>query len=617
MHYHLPPIKQGCELLATELTVEERTNTVESLINFACNALQHLRGRALHTTLSVSKLGYFAQFISETITLTPEATPISPKAYYPISCILYTLITKTSPILNGEFINSYLKTYRVQENRKMELTGIIFTQLILLSINNNPNKIIEIPSLITSLSNIQPGWINYLAHEVEINGQKKGVLTALLKMFHSNLAQKSAEILVNLLEQIHNNKDITLPISFLNEIADWQLNLQKRSQLNEQTQNLLATIYNYCIHQTQGTSQEVIFEDLRTQLLIKFNADPTQDSQAIHTKENHEFSKLIYSSWESALGETLAIRTEKYTKGQEILLQYISQKEGEIVKNRLQNESKELTLHFSLYLLGVRGSKYDAPCNSIKSEIMPYEELKNYIQQLTIESQKPTMNNLERQNIQDVKQLLNLISMIAYYTENEQQSPEPFRINDKQEARNILLLELIDQVENPSCAQGPFIRLLIALEPTAEYRFPFLTRRSAQFYVNEYINAFYSQKTVEEQKQLIQQIYAQINDKEMPDEIDYVPEHAFSFLFTQFITEYENRTGDISTKEIETLFSMERPQDYNPLIVAALNQHHQEQLAAKKSSTAQNPNGFFMNNTNGNNDNSSNMDIDMVSYKKG
>ncbi|USQ12734.1 hypothetical protein J2N86_08425 [Legionella lytica] len=111
----------------------------------------------------------------------------------------------------------------------------------------------------------------------------------------------------------------------------------------------------------------------------------------------------------------------------------------------------------------------------------------------------------------------------------------------------------------------------------------------------------------EEKNSLLSEIHAKIEDKEAPGDIDYLPEHAFSFLASRFLKEYESRMGHITAKEIELLFSMERPSAYHPLVVADLNQYHQEQRAEL---LALNPNRFFMTHANQGNESSA-MDVDV------
>lgn len=604
-------LKQMLTHFAAELSATERSQVVESLVNFSYSALIYLANKQPLSTLSLAHLNYFAQFNSVLINLIPETTQLSPQSYYPISRILYALLIKMEQEQKAPLpktITTLVNPYILSENRRKCL-GTLFSQIIM-SFSVNPNGK-NLCLLMDQLTNLEPSWLNYSAQEVQVQGQNRNLFTSYSKLFSTpNLAQHAAEVLAYLLEKIRDNEQVILPEQFLKEIAEWQLNLQKKAQLNEPTQTLLEAIYNHCIHKTQNTPQEKAFEEIRTQLLIKFNANPTQEAQAIHSRENHEFSELIYSTWMSTLGETEALRSEKIAQGQGFFRQFIVQKKAEIIEKHLHNKDREFLLKFPTYMLGVRNTGFDAECETITASIKPYHLVLSYLNQVTIRSKQletPATNVQQRQRIHDAQKLINLIHMIAYYSKSEQQAPEPFRINDNQEALNILLLEIIDQANNPSCDQGPFMRLLIALEPAAEYRFPFLTRRSIQFYINDYINAFYAQQSEAEQKSLLREIHAKIEDKETPGDIDYLPEHAFSFLASRFLKEYESRMGHITAKEIELLFSMERPPAYHPLVVTDLNQYHQEQRAAL---LAQNPNRFFMTHASQGNESSA-MDVDV------
>lgn len=205
------------------------------------------------------------------------------------------------------------------------------------------------------------------------------------------------------------------------------------------------------------------------------------------------------------------------------------------------------------------------------------------------------MQPVERNAIVDARKLHGIIAMAVYYATSEQSPNAPFTLQKSAEVLNILFLELLDQAEHPSCDQGPFIRILMALEPVAEYKFPYLTRRTIHFYTKEYINYYYDQLPQEEKNNLIGSIYEKIEDKDNLDKVDSIPEDALTFLAARFIKENEGRIGFITHKEIEYLFFMERPEEYHPKIVEALNQHHQEQKKNRMTPTTYNPNRFFMN----------------------
>ncbi|CAM4483014.1 MAG: hypothetical protein LEGION0403_FIIPPAGN_02501 [Legionella sp.] len=592
-------IKQTLAHFAAQLSATELSQSIELLINFSTSGLVHLANKHALTALPSTILGYFAQFNAELINIIPDTALLSSQSYYPISRILYTLVVKMEQEKKATTpgsLTSLIDAYTLSENRKKECLGTLFSQIIMhFSVTPNSKGVCQLMDKLTSL---EPSWLNYLAQEVHVQGQNRNLFTSYSKLFSSpQLAQHAAEILAYLLEKIRDNEQVILPEQFLKEIAEWQLNLQKKAQLNASTQTILETIYNHCIHKTQNTPQEKTFEEIRTQLLIRFNGDPAQEAQAIHSRENHEFSDLIYSTWMSALGDTEVLRREKITQGKAFFIQLIAQKESEIVEKHLHDKNREFLFKFPSFLLGVRNTGFDAEYQPIIEDIKPYQLVRTYIKQVTARSKQietPTMNAQQRQRIKDAQKLINLICAITYYAQAEQQAPEPFRINDNQEALNILLIELIDQASNPSCDQGPFMRLLIALEPTAEYRFPFLTRRSIQFYINDYINAFYAQQSAAETKNLLQEIYVKIEDKETLADIDYLPEHSVSFLASRFLEEYASRMGHITAKEIELLFSMERPKVYHPLLVTALNQYYQEQRAVLLNPPALNPNRFFM-----------------------
>lgn len=120
-----------------------------------------------------------------------------------------------------------------------------------------------------------------------------------------------------------NGKQTFLPLDFLKRIAQWHYNLQKRATLSAQSQAMLAEIINQCIHLVQGTEQEKSFEDIRTQLLIQFDVAPTKDSQAIHTKKNHELADQIYHVWLNDFAATAELEKENVKKATTWLMDYI------------------------------------------------------------------------------------------------------------------------------------------------------------------------------------------------------------------------------------------------------------------------------------------------------
>ncbi|WP_035918186.1 hypothetical protein [Legionella fairfieldensis] len=450
------------------------------------------------------------------------------------------------------------------------------------------------PNFVDTLSEITPGWINHVLEGAE----NSNLLTTCIKdIASSNSAStKSLNFIQYLMNLVMGKDNILLPIDFLKEVAEWQINLQKRAGLSEETKKNLELIYNQCMHKVQRTTQEKLFEEIRTQLLIKFDSDPSKDPQAIHRQENHVFADQVYDTWYQALAETEAEKKEKITAGRKNFIDYIIKNKNQVTETSIsfKNDANKL-LNYIYFIHGNYSVSDSQEFKAIHDKITKYNKIAIFINDTLKKASVPVNDQMPeamKRTILDAKKLTNLIAMVGYYVDHP--APVEFRIKDGAEAFHILLLELLDQVENPSCDQGPFMRLLIALEVVSEFKFPLLTRQSIHFYVKEYINSFYQNLLPDNQKNFIRQVYVAIEDKNTAYTFDSIPAGSLSFLAEEFFKVYSGRLGVITSKEIKDLFSFDRPAEYHPEIIASLNQYHQEQRAlANNVRAAQNVNGFF------------------------
>jgi hypothetical protein len=599
--------------LAPNVTIEEKQQLITQFIVFAADIMfqwgKHreqntakARSLGIKSYAMQSKINYFAAFSAELMNAIPEPIILPQESYFYLATLLFRQLPQFTDGTDKEIIKgtmeNFLSYYQDNINQR-ELTAQILAQLMALMVMTTPQRSRVNAEFLNLVSAIEPTWIRYISNEFSLNGKAHNILSILVRQLSDKgqgIAEHSARIISYLLSQLIDQKEIRLPLDFLSAVADWKHDLQKKTTLSAGTQELLETIYNQCIHKVQGTEQEQGFEEIRTQLLLKFDADPTKDTQAIHTRENHQFADRILEAWNQALGETNE-QTQKLKQGLATFATYLQKEKDKKVSSLLANMNEDKLrgyLHF-IYGQEMPGVQ-DFKC--IADQINSYAKVEKYLADLRIRGNrltKPEMQPVERNAIVDARKLHGIIAMAVYYATSEQSPNAPFTLQKSAEVLNILFLELLDQAEHPSCDQGPFIRILMALEPVAEYKFPYLTRRTIHFYTKEYINYYYDQLPQEEKNNLIGSIYEKIEDKDNLDKVDSIPEDTLTFLAARFIKEKEGRIGFITHKEIEYLFFMERPEEYHPKIVEALNQHHQEQKKNRLIPTTYNPNRFFMN----------------------
>lgn len=602
-----------------EMTTDEKDNLVSSCVIFISiytlarysKIVQEKKGPQNGSALQL-KVDLFASSLGELIAATPKIQLI-PVLYYYLSLLLFVHIALSDPSdyeLLETTIRNFVSHFDVGDARETRACLLAYTLAGLAQVNKLNSQLMD------RVTKMEPSWINYLANSRKPNGQEYNVLSSLFNLIaHKNkeVAEKNAQLIVHFLEKIGDGASFTYPTAFLYEVAERYLNLQKRAQLSEPVQKLLEQIYNLCIHRVQGTEQEKAFEEMRTQLLLKHDVDPTKDAQAIHTAENHTFADKIYDTWVQALGETEQERGQKLVQGYKAFTDYLAEQKNMLVRRLVTpNQASSQLADYIYFLSGDKSTILSSEFQELQRQVATFDAVSKYLKDIAIRFKTPVTPETSPQikkAIADARKLMNLICMMTYYS-IVAQAPSPFAIHDEKEALHILFTEIIDQVENPSCDQGPFIRLLIALEPVAEFKFPYLTRRNVQFYVKEYINNYYEQLSQEAKNQLVLELYNQIEDKEILDEIDSIPENAFSFLGQKFLEENTGRLGFISVKEIESLFFLERPAQYHPKIVEALNQHHHEQKnKVKLSANAYDLFGLFRNNNNDKDGDGKNVDL--------
>lgn len=405
--------------------------------------------------------------------------------------------------------------------------------------------------------------------------------------------QRNAEFIFYLFDQMDAN-GLLLKNKFLETVAKMELNYEEKSRLSEKAQEFLKIIYNRCIHKVQGTEQQKTFEAMRTQVLIKAKVDPSKDSQAIHTSENHEYAERIYHEWIHGLE---ANSIEKLKQGVWWFKEYMNQEKDKDLIHLVASMSKEMLVEYIRYGMDSSKTHKTAEVQLLIDKMAPYLNTLRFLQVTEKKSQQTQLQDQNQQQalheIESAKKLLNLIHMISYYS---MQETNQF-IKDGSEAMKILKLELFDQVRNPSCDQGPFIRLIMALEPVAtNIKFPWIQRRNINFLTHCYINNNYQQLSVDEKKQFIRDIYEKIDVRETINEIESIPEHAFDSLGKSFIVENKERFGVLTEKEVLELFSMERPFEYHSEIARDLKKYHIE-IKSKQTDAVVSSYGFFARNS--------------------
>jgi hypothetical protein len=587
---------------APNITIVEKQQLIIHFSSFASDLIRQFQQYSERPQIALlERRRYLLQipvdpclaFIAGIMNTIPEQFILPQASYYQLATLLFIQLYPQDIERIMSNIKDFISYYNGNANQR-ELSAQILAQLMgLFAIN----RLIISEELIAMVSVIEPMWICRISSELSLNGNAHNLFSVLLRQLltkEPQFAEQDARTISNLLSQLIDNKEVMLPLDFLQGVADCKHDLQKRATLSPAVQEWLEIIYNQCINKVQGTEQEHIFEEIRTLLLLKFDADPTKNSQAIHTHENHQFADKIFAAWTLSFVATPEESTHNYTQGLETFTTYLQKEKNKKVSELIvdMNESQ-----LRGYIQFVHGDVYDAQeFQPVVDQINLYTKVARYLSDLFTRANHiitPVMSLVEERSITDAKKLIHMIAMAAYYSTSEQSPPAPFAVHKSPEVLHILLLELLDQVERPSCDQGPFIRLFMALEPVAEYKFPYLTRKSIHFYIKEYINNHYNQLVQEEKNYLIATIYGKIEFQDNLDTIDSIPENTVTFLAARFLEENKERIGFITSKEIEYLFFMERPQEYHPEIVQALNQWHQGHKKVMIPTT-HNQNRFFV-----------------------
>ncbi|MGL5742568.1 MAG: hypothetical protein ACRCXC_08460 [Legionella sp.] len=245
----------------------------------------------------------------------------SARIYYAVAVLLADLLQVS--VANDEMaIKQSLEKFFIRfdlKNKKI-FTAITLAYLTMLSI---VSKGVISAMILNTYSEFEPTWIDHLLTVRHSLTGKNVLLISLQYLASKEYAEKSLKSLSSILNLLMDKRDIELPEDFLQEIAEWQLNFQKRAALSDEVKTLLGVIYNQCIHKTQGTHQEKTFEAIRTALLMRYDADPSNDPQAIHTRENHDFAEKIHDAWTGNFGTTDEEGAVKIKKGWEQFKSYM------------------------------------------------------------------------------------------------------------------------------------------------------------------------------------------------------------------------------------------------------------------------------------------------------
>ncbi|KTC89578.1 hypothetical protein [Fluoribacter dumoffii] len=479
----------------------------------------------------------------------------------------------------------------IQEIRDEKLDAKILMTFALHMINSNKHTGVQ---LLEIISQMFPSWLKYTSITIAFNGRKLDFLSVLLNQLSSKdhwAIEKNSAIISYLLTKLKEKK-IPIPMVFLENIAELQLNFQKKSLLTPKAQEAVEIIVNQCLHQVQGTEQETPFEEIRTKILLKADLDPTKDPQAIHTKENHLYADQVYQEWLQALG-TEEDKGEKITKGLGRFFEFlVSEKEKHITESLASIQDPDELKKLVAYIYGIRRESDSEEIKEIHTRINTYNKTLIYLKSIQTRAVIPIHSEMkpdEIRAIEDAKKLLGIIAMVGYYSNP---SLNQLFIRDGNEALHILKLELFDQIEHPSCDQGPYMRFLMALEPVTNIKFPTLQRRTIPFIVKNYINEYYQQLPPEAKQQFIQEIYGKIEDLEDNETVEIIPAYAFAPLVDVFLAQNQERLGYLTPKEVRDLFNLERPKEYHPEIVKDLNQCLL-QKKRKASPNTTNPHSFF------------------------
>ncbi len=501
-----------------ELTLDVSSKEILQIVNKYISFLEvlhvKLNQRLPQTGLSLRQsIASFILFITKAISINStqqDAIHISIPAAL---CNLLTLQVKLHCPLSAQKsdifipdVEQVIKAFleQITEIHEEKLNAEILMRFVINRAFAHKNSVIQILEVI---SKIEPSWISYTSSQLIIlNNRKLDFLSILLTQLSSKddlIIEKYAEIILYLLTQLTNKKIPLVPM-FLQNVAELQLNFQKKSLLSQKAQEALDTIFNQCLHKVQGTEQEALFENMRTQILLKADLDPSKDPQAIHTRDNHLYADQIYQEWLQSLGAEEEQR-EKLLKGLNLFISYMNTEKERVIKNSLAfTQDPDKLKELIGYIYGLRDQTFSAEIKEIHEEIICYNKALLYIQSIKTRASTPSHSGMKPEElrvIEDARKLLRIISMVGYYSDP---TLTPSFVRDGIEALNILKLELFDQIDHPSCDQGPYMRFLMALEPVTNIKFPTLQRGTIQFIIKNYINDHYQQLSLEAKQQFIQ-----------------------------------------------------------------------------------------------------------------
>jgi hypothetical protein len=474
----------------------------------------------------------------------------------------------------------------------------------LLADYNNFNESTK-KDLLVQLNRETKDWVRYLSDTNDL-------LSQLLKcLFNNNNSIDAVIFNINLIiDMIKETPGCKIPKTFLANLAPLSLNKALREACNENARKYIEELDNVCIHLAEQTGQSKEYEDIKTEYLKKTNIDPANDTQAIHAAANHAYADKIYNDWKQKIpgGLTPAIMKSTF----QFLISYVNQKLLSECNNAIRKQYNDsiqsvLNIEDSQMALTALRSKYPLPNNPAPVSALNSLELvikiNLYIRKIQDRANMVPQNQNDRMMKQDALKLLELMSMILYFASNTDTSR---LFNDKNEALKILVAELTDQVQNPSCDQGPFMRYLMALEVVCpSIKFPKINRRNIMFIINDFINRSYDEMEPASKIQLIKEIYNLLDEeeKEQKNLDGNFPDGAFKSFIEKFMESNKDRLELFTKKDITDFFTIPHPLDFHKTIASAVNEYMEKlQQSVHRGAT----NTLFSGNNQANNNNNDN-----------
>lgn len=448
-------------------------------------------------------------------------------------------------------------------------------------------------------------WVRYLSGTNDI-------LSLLLQRlasnkFQTNVLIKNINLIINTMTEIPGCK---IPKTFLEKLAPLSLNKSLRDSFNLEARTFIEELDNICIHLAEQTGQTKEYEDIKTEYLKKTNVDPATDTQAIHAAANHAYADKTYDDWKLKIpGGLNTGQTMQNIQGFiNLLYQKVLNECNKVIREQYNNSIQNvLNIEDAQAAITALRGIFPLPKNPVP--VIAQNSLKLaigislYIEKIINRSKIDPKNQDELNIKRDAIKLLNLISMIIYFTSDKDTSG---LFNDKTEARKILVAELKDQVQTPSCDQGPFIRFLMALEIVCpSIKFPKINRRNIMFIINDFINRSYDEMGTASKIQLIKEIYSLLDEeeKEHKNLEGSFPEGSFKSFIEKFIESNKDRLELFTQKDITDFFTISHPLDFHKMIANDVN-NYMEKL--KQSVHQDATNTFFSENNQVNNNNNNN-----------